>query len=529
MLRSVAVALCLSGLCSITHAQTSPAQNTPAQTTQIKDLKIPHISSKPRIEEFLDGHSRSDMMHIDDLRQRSPGDGVPVSQKTSAWIAYDDKTFYAVFVCDAPPGKLRARMGKREDVFADDLVAVFFDTYHDHQRSYEFFVNPLGIQADGIVNEGQNDDFSFDTLWYSEGRITADGYVATIAIPFKSLRFAAKDIQTWGFGLGRFIPTNNESSFWPFITNRFAGFTPQLANMNGLESISPGRNLQLIPFGVLEHDHFLDNPGTTGADPLFRTTTDARVGLDAKMILHDSLTLDVALKPDFSQVESDDPQPTVNQRYEVQFSEKRPFFIENNGFFITPENLFFSRRIIDPQYGARLTGKLGGWNMGFLTMDDNAPGIEVGPADPHYGEDAIVGVGRIQREFAKRSNIGAMFTDREFGGGFNRVGALDTRLQLSNNWNLNAQVMTSQTKDTLGNRSGGDAWNVRSERGKPQLLLCPATMSIAAKAFTQTLGFVPRANIRQINQYAQYRFHPKSKDADFLWAATEFVRRHGSP
>src|SRR4029077_318790 len=128
-------------------------------------------------------------------------------------------------------------------------------------------------------------------------------------------------------------------------------------------------------------------------------------GLDAKMILHDSLTLDIALKPDFSQVESDDPQPTVNQRYEVQFNEKRPFFLENNGFFVTPQNLFFSRRIIDPDYGARLTGKLGHWNMGFLTMDDKAPGLAVSATDPNFEDHAVIGVARVQREFATRSNV----------------------------------------------------------------------------------------------------------------------------
>jgi len=288
------------------------------------------------------------------------------------------------------------------------------------------------------------------------------------------------------------------------------GFTQQLANMDGLESISPGRNLQLIPYGALGHAHFLDNPGTTGANPLFRTNTDTRAGLDAKMIIHDSLTLDVALKPDFSQVESDDPQTTVNRRYEVQFNEKRPFFLENNGFFVTPQNLFFSRRIIDPDYGARLTGKLGRWNMGFLTIDDKAAGIVAGPDDPNYEDHAVIGVGRIQRAFAKQSNVGALFTDREFGGGFNRVGALDTRLQFNKNWNLNAQAMTSQTKDTSGHLTGGDAWNV-SLNGGSRSYYYNLNYTDFSENFHTDLGFIPRTNIRQIEQFVNHRWHPKSK------------------
>jgi hypothetical protein len=124
----------------------------------------------------------------------------------------------------------------------------------------------------------------------------------------------------------------------------------------GMEKVSPGRNLQIIPYISFNRTHYLDNPP---AGPYFRTDTDVRVGFDAKAVIHDALTLDVAVNPDFSQVESDDPQVTVNQRFEVFFPEKRPFFLENVGYFSTPENLFFSRRIGDPEFGARLTGKLG--------------------------------------------------------------------------------------------------------------------------------------------------------------------------
>ena len=486
------------------------AQSTPPEVVQIKDIKIPRIASKPKIEEFLDGRSRPDMLRIDDFRQRNPGDGVPLSLKTSAWIGWDDKNFYVVFVCSAPPGEVRARLGKREDIFSDDFVGIFFDTWHDHQRAYEFFVNPLGVQADGITVESHDDDFSFDTLWYSDGRLTPDGYVTMMTIPFRSLRFTAKEAQVWGFGVGRWIPTRNENGFWPFISNRLNSFSPQLANLSGLESISPGRNIQLIPYGALGHAHFLDDSGATGSIPDFRSTNDRRAGLDAKMILHDSLTLDVALRPDFSQVESDDPQVTVNQRYEVQFNEKRPFFIENNGFFQTPENLFFSRRIIDPHYGARLTGKLGRWNMGFLTIDDHAPGVEAGPADSHYLEDAVIGVGRIQREFGSQSNVGALFTDREFGGGFNRVGGLDTRLHLHKTWYLAAQAMASQTQDTNRIRHGGDAFNLSLNSGTRHYYYNLNYID-RTEGFNTDLGFVNRVNIRQIEQFYQYRFRPKSR------------------
>ena len=200
MLRPVAIqALCLSALTVAASAQPAPA-------AQIRNLQIPKIQKPPRLEEFLEGNSRSDMKRIDDFRQRQPGDGIPVSRKTSAWLGYDDKNLYAVFVCQSPPRQTRARMAKREDIFSDDTVGVILDTYQDRRRGYEFFVNAFGVQADGIESEGQNDDFSFDTLWYSEGRRTPEGFVASLSIPFKSLRFSSEEAQTRGLGLMRIIP-----------------------------------------------------------------------------------------------------------------------------------------------------------------------------------------------------------------------------------------------------------------------------------------------------------------------------------
>jgi hypothetical protein len=498
------LAVCLHALTVATHAQ-GPA---PVATAQIKDIQIPKLSSRPRLEQFLNGASRADMKRVDDFRQRQPGDGVPASRKTEAWIGYDDQNFYAVFVCQSPPGETRARMAKREDIFSDDVVGVILDTYHDRQRGYEFFVNPYGIQADAIEAEGRDDDLSFDTLWYSEGRLTAEGFAAMMTIPFRSLRFARSGPQTWGIALFRSIPTNNENSFWPYVTQKVDGFSQQMGNMRGLESISPGRNLQLIPYAAFAGSHFLDNPAS-GA-PAFRSKNDMRVGLDAKAVLHDSLTLDVALNPDFSQVESDDPQVTVNQRYEVQFPEKRPFFLENTAYFNTPEMLFFSRRIVDPEFGARLTGKLGRWNLGLLGIDDRAAGSTLDPDDPHFGQRAAIGVVRVQREFGKQSNVGMLVTDREFAGGYNRVEAIDARLKLDDHWTFSGQAMASQTLEEDGTRFGGDAFNFDLHRQSRNYTYDLQYID-RGEGFHTDLGFVTRVNIRQVQQFVGRRYHPKSK------------------
>src|SRR5262249_17662373 len=149
-------------------------------------------------------------------------------------------------------------------------------------------------------------------------------------------------------------------------------------------------NMQFIPYGLLAGDHFLDQPGSAsaGPPPAYRDTFEHRAGLGAKFVAKDALTFDVTLNPDFSQVESDDPQVTVNQRFAVFFPEKRPFFIENAGFFQTPVNLFFSRDIQDPQFGARMTGKVGLWTLGALLIDDRQPG-QGQPSGSRYDTRAL--------------------------------------------------------------------------------------------------------------------------------------------
>src|SRR5438093_506596 len=330
------------------------------------------VDQPPKLEDFLAPNLPVSGVRVTDFRQREPGDGVPVSVPTTAYVSYDDANLYVVFVCRDDPAKVRAGLTKREEISVDDAVAVYLDTFHDRKRAYLFQTNPLGVQLDGIVTEGQDDDYSFDAVWQSEGRLTADGYVVRIAIPFRSLRFARTPVQSWGIALARFVRRSNEEAYWPLVTKRLAGFVPQFGTLDELRDISPGRNVQAIPYGAFTGARFLDTEV-----PAFRKATDRRLGLDLKTVIRDAVTLDGTINPDFSQVESDEPQVTINERFEVFFPEKRPFFIENAGYFQTPVNLFFSRRIADPGAGLRLTGKAGPWAVGAIGIDDRAPGQAV--------------------------------------------------------------------------------------------------------------------------------------------------------
>ena len=166
--------------------------------------------------------------------------------------------------------------------------------------------------------------------------------------------------------------------------------------------------------------------------------TTVRGGVDAKAVIKDALTLDMTFNPDFSQVESDEPQVTVNQRYEVFFPEKRPFFMENASYFLLPQQLFFSRRIIDPQFGVRLTGKLGRWAIGVLAADDRAPGRRAAAGSALDGKRATDAVLSVQRDFLKDSHVRLFVTDRELAASSNRVASLDMRLRLPGSWFITA-------------------------------------------------------------------------------------------
>lgn len=472
-------------------------------TAGARALLIPRVTRPPKLSDFLTNTPREAELVVTDFRQFMPGDGIPVTQPTTAYLSYDDQNLYVGFYCKDDPKLIRARVAKREQIMSDDRFNVCLDTFHDHRHMYWFDINPYGIQADGNVTDGVEDDPSWDTLWRTQAKFTADGYAGLVAIPFKSIRFPNTREQKWGLILGRWIMRNNEYSMWPEVSRKRPGFVAQGGDLDGIRDISPGRNIQLIPYGMFSAAKYLDS----GA-PRFVTDNNGRAGLDAKMVLKDALTLDVALNPDFSQVESDEPQVTVNQRFEVVYPEKRPFFMENGGYFKTAQQLFFSRRIVDPRFGARLTGKIGKWAIGTLVADDRAPGERMSSDDPLFGRQSVVGVFRVQREFFRNSNAAIMATSEDFGPTHNRVYSFDTRLQLLRNWVLSAQAMSSDTRLRDGTRLNGPAYFLDwKHEGKH--FISETTYKDRSPSFRANLGYFDRVDIREAAHTIGYKWRPE--------------------
>jgi hypothetical protein len=475
------------------------------------------------------------MARVDGFRQNTPRDGDPVSQRTEAYLGYDDTNVYVVFVCfDSEPDKLRATLSRREDALGDDKVEIFLDTFNDQRRSYVFTVNPLGVQTDGtwVEQEGSQYDRSFDTVWDSRGTLTEEGFVAWIALPFKSLRFSPEESQEWGLILARWIRRNNEGSFWPYVTSRIEGRLNQGGSLLGISDVSPGRNLQLIPYGFFRSFRVLDDRDES--NPHYVSDSgEFDGGVDLKTVFRDSLVLDVTANPDFNQVESDRPQVTSNQRFEVFFPERRPFFLENASYFETPIDLFFSRRIVDPQVGARLSGKSGPYAIGALYANDRAPGQRVTEDDPLFGEKSQNAVFRLSRDVGNLSSVGMIYTDTELQESFNRVGGLDARVRINPNWVGTLQGVASSTRTLDGEELSGPAWDAVLTRSGRKLSY-EAAYNDRSPGFRTALGFLPgsrgrarpgrarnvslplRPDFRGLRQTVSYRFRPEG-DALISW------------
>lgn len=435
--RIVCIGLLLSG------AQTAFAQY---------DLIIPEVSGVPSLEDFTGMAPATplarSMARVEDFIQREPDDGDPASQRTEVYIGYDRTELHVVFLAfDSEPEGIRANMSSRENIDGDDSVEITVDTFNDQRAAFTFRSTPLGIQWDARWTEGSSRRGGFDTtleaVWDSEGRLTDEGYMVKMAIPLRSLRFPDTDEQTWRVQFARIIPRLSEQSFWPAYTIDIEGRLNQTALLNGIRDVSPGNNYQIIPFLFAREVDAL-NPAMAGG-PGFEATSEQDLGVDAKFVFNDSMVLDVTLNPDFSQIESDQPQVTVNERFEVQFPERRPFFVENADFFATDSTLVFTRRIVDPEGGLRFTGRAGNFGFGSIVINDAAPGQNRSDTDPLNGEKANIAILRGFLDVGEQDRYGFLVSDRELADGYNRVASLDGRIKLSENWISQLQLVASDT------------------------------------------------------------------------------------
>jgi hypothetical protein len=385
-----------------------------------------------------------------------PGDGIAPPVRTDALITYDPTHLYVAFRAHDPePQRIRAHLMDRDtiDTFVqDDHVSLMIDTFNDERRAFQFRVNPLGVQADAIFSEVEGiEDFSWDIIWESAGRITAEGYVVEIAIPLNQIRFpAGGGPQTWGFELGRSYPRSVRHRIAATYRDRNRNcLLCQLDKLQGFENLEAGLNLELDPTLTIRRADEIESFPDGGLDD---GNEDYAPGLTARWSISPSLTLNGAINPDFSQVEADVAQLDVNNRFALFFPEKRPFFLEGIDIFATPIDAVFTRTVQDPDWGVKLTGKQGKNAFGvFVARDDEPPAVilpsnqfsRVGLLD----DEVSSGVLRYRRDVFQNSTIGVLFTDRESGDYSNRVGGVDGFFRLNDKNTLRFQALISDTED----------------------------------------------------------------------------------
>lgn len=495
---------------------------------------IPRLDAEPRLSDFLGSSLRSPvakkMLRVSNFIQRFPNDGDRATAPTMAYLGYTHEYLFIAFVCkDKDPNLVRAHLLARDTLGDDDNVEVMLDTFHDQRRAFVFQTNALGIQADALYSEQTGYDYSFDTVWDTWGKRTPTGYVVMMRIPFASLYFANADLgqmRTWGIILERVVSHANEYDYWPRSNHNIAGRLTQDMEVEGFRDVEHGQNLQFEPYTLARS---LRQLNTVNQDnPFFEDKhLQGYAGLDAKFILHNSLVLDTTINPDFSQVGIDNPA-TPNQRFPPYFAEVRPFFIENSSYFMTPVNLYYTNNILTPQFGARLTGKLGPWAIGVLGVDDRSPGQAVPEGSPLSNTRAGNYVARLNRDVGPLSNVGLIFADREYQGSFNRAGGLDYRARVRERWTFTGQAVTTETRN-LSNSTPGEqpcALHTLSCSGQAYVQRMSYTdlhrfawlgYNDTAAGYVTDTGFFRRPDVREPNGYVSYTFRP----------AHGFVLAHG--
>ncbi|HXO21223.1 MAG TPA: DUF5916 domain-containing protein [Thermoanaerobaculia bacterium] len=388
---------------------------------------------------------------IDTFWETKKSDNGAPPARTVARLAYDARYLYAAFEFKDPrPDLIRAPLGDRDNIDGDtDYGGIILDTRNDAKTAILFLVNPRNVQYDAVTSDASGEDSSPDFFWDSATRITKDGWVLEMRIPFSTLRYTKAEPLTWGVLLYRNYPRD-------FHYQMFSARLPRGSNcfichenkLDGLSGLPPGGHLVAAPYVTGKQEAV---PGGDLGTPLRTRPAKADGGLDLKWTPNAFNALDATINPDFSQVESDVAQISTNQRFALFFPEKRPFFLEGSDLFSTPIQAVYTRTITDPGWGARATGKLGDSAYTFLLTEDHGGGSVILPgpiASSLANQDfsSRVAVGRLRRDLGT-SFASFLLTDREIvGGGHNRVLGPDFLWRPSGNDSLTGQVLYSDTQ-----------------------------------------------------------------------------------
>jgi hypothetical protein len=367
----------------------------------------------------------------------------------------------------------------------------------------------------GGTRPGVPGDASWDALFESSGRMVEDGWTGEMAIPFKSLRYPGRPVEQvhrWGFQIERTITSKDESVVWAPVSRNVMGMLRQMGVLQGMMNLSTSRNLEILPTYTAIRAEAIEREGA--ANHVHDHGAGLSEGaLNVKYGITPNLVFDFTYNPDFSQIESDRPQIEVNQRFAVFYPELRPFFLEGQEIYQIeapfPLALVHTRTLVDPRFGAKLTGKVGRTSVGFMVADDESPGKVDDRLSPMFGESANVVLGRVRYDLYSESHIGAVVTDREFLDGYSRVGGLDGVFRFGANHRFSFTALNADRRNLDTGRATGSLVDFRL-RKEGRHLVYEVRHNEIEPAFGSDLGFIQRTDQKQSYAILSYRFWPES-------------------
>jgi hypothetical protein len=534
---------------SCAQAQELPAIADRLPTEKARVVRLGHFERAPQIDGRLDEEVWQRSAVLKDFYQIQPGDNTQPSYPTEVLLGCDERFLYLGIKARDEAERVRATLAKRDEVLGDDHVRVYLDTFNDKRRAYVLVFNALGVQQDGIFTEGSEPDYSVDLVMESKGVLTADGYTIEVAIPFRSLRYETGGGKSWGIQVVRKIRRfNDEEDSWLPLVRGKSGFLSQAGQLTGLEAITTERDLEIIPsltvsetgrraraFSIasLQADPALLDPGRFLNRPV-----ELSPGLTLKFGITPNVTLDLAVNPDFAQVEADQPVVTANQRFPLFFAEKRPFFLEGIDIFQTPLRAVHTRTIVDPDWALKLSGKRGRNTFGLLMASDKAPGnfSEEERTDPalrpsierFLDKNASIGILRLKRDFGKESNLGFLATSYDFLEKHNHLFGVDGRLSMNSHTVLTFQALclTSrqffydpETDRNLYRTGNGFGYYAQVQKTGRHLNLTLSGLG-RTRDYLAAAGFTNRSDTNAWDLLVRYDSEPKEKGSLVYWSQT---------
>lgn len=457
-----------------------------------REIVTKRLPSAPKIDGKLEGLWKK-AAKVTDFVQFKPLEGSPPSENTEAYFGYTSKALYMAFVCYFKDYKPMAFLTKRDGLKEnEDKIEIYLDTYNTGITAYYFSVNPRGIEVDALADESRRWRMGIDRSWDTHFNVAAkmyqDRYVVEMEIPFKSIRFPQEENQRWGIIIQRWIPVKGERISWPFISKFKNKTLPQAGYLVIPERIYGGRNFEVLP----------ELTGRGGD-----SEGEFQPGLNLKWGIKSNLTLDLTLNPDFSQIEADVTQIEFNQRYAVYYPEKRPFFLEGMELFSMPLQLFYSRRIGDPQWGVKLVGETGKMRFAFLSSgDQNTPKSLWSISNGEGMGNATFYVARAKYDIGRGTSIGTFLGIRNREGKVNSVYAVDINV-LKGPWNF------SFTGAGTKGEEGEKGWATRAFISFVKNIF---SFNLRYKAFSpdfqDELGFITRTNYHEFGGRLSLNFWP---------------------